>query len=50
MCLYFCAPSGEKRATLDLSVCQFVDELTQDSEPRFIFELQFAAKSYRIAA
>ena len=41
---------GEKRATLDLSACHDLLELTQDSEPRFIFELQFQATSYRIAA
>ena len=42
-------PPGVKRATLDLSACHDLLELTQDSEPRFIFELQFQATSYHIA-
>ena len=44
------ATLGDKRATLDLSACHDLLELTQDSEPRFIFELQFRATSYHIAA
>ena len=44
-----CVP-GKNRATLDLSACHDLVEITQDSEPRHVFQLQFQAASYLLAA